>query len=142
VATTIYNRDILRLAASIPYLRRLDAPGATAERRSVLCGSYVAVDLTTDEGGRVIDCGLEVRACAFGQASAALLGASIIGRQAREIARARDDLASYLAGRSEDPGDWPGLDVFADARRLTARHGAILLPFEASAEAAARSDPS
>ena len=34
-------------------------------------------------------------------------------------------------------GDWPGLAVFAHARRFPARHASILLPFEAAAEAAA-----
>ena len=50
---------------------------------------------------------------------------------------ARDALAAWLAGTSDDPGAWPGLDSLAPARRLSARHGAILLPFQAVAEAAA-----
>ncbi len=66
------------------------------------------------------------------------MGAHAIGRTPAELAEARDALAAYLAGARDDPGDWPGLAVFAEARRFTARHGAILLPFEAAAEAAAR----
>lgn len=132
----LYSRDILRLAASIPHHERLDRPHASVEKRSAVCGSRVVVDLAVDEEGRVAALGQEVRACALGQASAALMGAHAIGRSAAELGAARDSLAAYLAGASPDPGDWPGLAVFAGARRFTARHAAILLPFEAAAAAA------
>ena len=136
--SALYTRDILRLAASIPHLGRLPAPQASVEKSSPICGSRVTIDLTSDAEGRVAAIGQEVRACALGQASAALLGAHAIGRSAAELAEARDALAAYLAGRREDPGVWPGLAVFANARRFSARHRSILLAFEAAAEAAAR----
>ena len=136
--TALYSRDILRLAASIPHLRRLMSPQASVEKSSAVCGSRVVVDVDLDGEGRVAALGQEVHACALGQASAALMGAHAIGRTVSEIADARDALAAFLAGRREDPGDWPGLSVFAEARRFSARHGAILLSFEAAAEAAAR----
>jgi NifU-like protein involved in Fe-S cluster formation len=132
----LYNRDILRLAASIPHARRLELAQATVEKSSPVCGSRVVVDLVLDEEGRVKMLGQEVRACALGQAAAALMGAHAIGRGAAELAEARDALAAYLAGTRDDPGGWPGLIVFADARRFTARHASILLAFEAAAEAA------
>jgi NifU-like protein involved in Fe-S cluster formation len=137
VTSALYTRDILRLAASIPHLGRLDRPGATAEKVSSVCGSRVVVDLAADEAGRVTALGQEVRACALGQASAALMGAHAIGRTAAELAQARDKLAAWLAGRSDDPGTWPGLAILAPARRYAARHASILLAFEAAAEAAA-----
>ena len=96
----------------------------------------MVVDVATDGEGRIAALGQEVRACALGQASAALMGAHAIGRTAAELAEARDALAAYLAGTRDDPGDWPGLAVFAEARRFTARHASILLAFEAAAEAA------
>lgn len=138
MAAPLYTRDILRLAANIPFQRRLERPQASVEKRSAACGSRIAVDLVTDSLGRVAELGQEVRACALGQASAALMGANVIGRTAQELASARDELAAFLAGRSEDPGDWPGLSLFAEARRFPARHGSILLAFEAAAEAAAK----
>jgi NifU-like protein involved in Fe-S cluster formation len=138
VTTTLYNRDILRLAASIPHHRRLDHPQATAERRSPVCGSRVAVDVVLDGEGRVVALGQEVKACALGQASAALMGGHAIGRTGAELAEAREALAGYLRGERDDPGPWPGLCLFAEARRFTARHPSILLAFEAVAEAAAR----
>jgi NifU-like protein involved in Fe-S cluster formation len=138
VPSALYNRDILRLAASIPHQRRLDAPQASVSKQSPVCGSRVTVDLVTDGDGRVAALGQEVRACALGQASAALMGAHAIGRTPEELAEARDGLAAFLAGRSDDPGAWPGLAIFDAARPFTARHPSILLAFEAAAEAAAR----
>lgn len=138
VTTVLYNRDVLRLAASIPYQRRLDHPQASVEKRSPACGSRVVVDVVLEGEGRIQSFGQEVKACALGQASASLMGAGAIGRTGAEIATARDQLAAYLAGARDDPGDWPGLAIFADARPFTARHAAILLPFQAAAEAATR----
>ena len=138
VTSALYNRDILRLAASIPHQQRLAAPQASVEKSSPVCGSRVTVDLVLDAEGRVAELGQEVRACALGQASASLMGAHAIGRTEAELVDARDALAAYLAGRRDDPGDWPGLAIFADARRFTARHPSLLLAFEAAAEAAAR----
>jgi NifU-like protein involved in Fe-S cluster formation len=138
VASTLYNRDILRLAASIPHYGRLAAAQASVEKRSPVCGSRVTVDVVLDDEGRVADLGQEVKACALGQASASLMGAHAIGRRADEIGRARDALAAFLAGRSDDPGSWPGLAIFREARGYEARHPSILLAFEAAAEAAAR----
>ncbi len=136
--SALYNRDILRLAASIPHQRRLDAPQASAERSSSVCGSRVAVDVVLDGEGRIAAFGQEVKACALGQASAALFGAHALGTTAPEIAAARDALAAYLKGECDDPGGWPDLSLLGVARPFAARHPSILLPFDAAAEAAAR----
>ncbi len=131
----LYNSQILRLATAIPHLRRLDDAQGTADRRSPLCGSRVAVDVRLDDDGRVAALGQMVSACALGQASAALMGAHAIGRSLSELEAARDALADFLAGERDDPGDWPGLDIFAAARPHHARHPSIRLAFEAVAEA-------
>ncbi|MGI4877906.1 MAG: iron-sulfur cluster assembly scaffold protein [Janthinobacterium lividum] len=136
MSETLYNTQILRLAASIPHALRLDGPQASVVRVSPICGSRVTVDLDLDDAGRVVRFGQEVRACALGQASAALLGTHIVGRTRAEIAVARDALAAYLKGDAEAPGAWPGLDLFAPARPHKARHGSILLAFQAAAQAA------
>jgi NifU-like protein involved in Fe-S cluster formation len=138
VPSAIYSREILRLASSIPHLGRLEHPQASSEKRSAVCGSRVAVDVALDREGRVAELAQEVKACALGQASAALMGTYALGRTGAELEEARDSLAAYLAGRRDEPGDWPGLDVFAEARRVPARHASILLAFDAAAEAAAR----
>ena len=132
----LYTTAILRLAASIPHDARLERPHASAEKRSPVCGSRIVVDVETDASGRIVALGQEVRACALGQASASLMGAHAVGRTAAELSAARDDFAAYLAGRRDDPGSWPGLDIFAAARPHAARHAAILLAFDAAAAAA------
>jgi NifU-like protein involved in Fe-S cluster formation len=133
---TLYTRDILRLATSIPHMGRLDRPQASAEKTSRICGSRITVDLTLNGEGQVAELGLEVRACALGQASASLMARHAYGRTGAELAAARDALRFYLEGLRDDPGDWPGLSVFDEARRHAARHAAILLPFDAATTAA------
>lgn len=132
----LYNTAILRLAAT-PVAPRLAMPQSSVVRVSPICGSRVTADVDLDAGGRVAAFGQEVRACALGQAAAALLGAHVVGRSADEIGGARAELAAYLKGDAETPGDWPGLEVFAPARPHRARHASILLAFDAAAAAAA-----
>ena len=134
----LYNTRILRLAASIPHAGRLAGPQASVVKVSPVCGSKVTAELDLDAGGRVSRFAQEVRACALGQAAAALLGANVLGRTPSELAAARDGLAAWLRGAADAPGDWPGLEIFAPARPHKARHGSIRLAFEAAAEAAAR----
>lgn len=132
----LYNAEILRLTTAIPHDQRLTDPMASVEKRSPICGSRVTVDIDLDEDGRVSQVGMLVRACALGQASAALLSAHIVGRSVSELAEARDALTGWLAAGQGDAPDWPGLEVFSPALTYTARHPSIRLAFEAAAEAA------
>ncbi|MFS0736084.1 iron-sulfur cluster assembly scaffold protein [Sphingomonas sp. 1P06PA] len=138
MSAPLYNQAILRLATAIPHQDRLPAPDATIEKRSPICGSRVTVDVALGADGRLAELGLLVRACALGQASAALMGDHAIGRDPAELAAARDALTAFLAGERDDPGDWPGLDILEPARPHRARHASIRLAFEAVAEAAAQ----
>ncbi|MEQ9661494.1 MAG: iron-sulfur cluster assembly scaffold protein [Parasphingopyxis sp.] len=137
MSAALYNADILRLATAIPHLGRLSDPAGTAERRSPICGSRVIVDVTLADDRRVADLGLEVRACALGQASSALMARHAIGCDFAELESARDALTAFLAGDRDDPGKWPGLEIFAAAVPHKARHASIRLAFEAAAEAVA-----
>ncbi len=137
MTTPLYSLDVLRLAASTANLHRLENPQASVEKRSPTCGSRVRVDVIVDGDGKVEAVGAELHACALGQASTALMAGHAQGRTAAEIAGARDSLRAFLKGEADGPGDWPGLDVFAAARKHSGRHAAILLAFEAAAEAAA-----
>jgi NifU-like protein involved in Fe-S cluster formation len=138
MATPLYTLDILRLAASTARWTRLPAPDASSEKRSPICGSRITVDVALDAEGRVSELGQEVRACALGQASAALMGEHAIGKSAAELGAACDALRHWLAGQTDTPGDWPGLALFAPAIPHSARHPAILLAFDAVADAAAK----
>jgi NifU-like protein involved in Fe-S cluster formation len=138
MTAALYNTQILKLATSIPHHARLPNPHGSSERRSPICGSRVTVDVVVDSAGRVVELGQEVRACALGQASASLMGRHAIGRNLAELEEARDALTAFLAGTRDDPGTWPGLEIFGPARAHSARHASIRLAFEAVAEAAAR----
>jgi NifU-like protein involved in Fe-S cluster formation len=126
-----YTREILRLAASIPYIVGFEELEEASERRSSTCGSRVRVTVELDWAGRVKRLRQAVEACAYGQASAALMGGHAMGRSADEVAVALAELEAWLAGKNDMPSAWPGLEALAPARSRKGRHGAVLLPFRA-----------
>lgn len=127
----LYTTDILRLAASIPEPAQLERVDASAEERSATCGSRIRLEVQIDPNRRVAALTQHVEACAFGQASAALLSAHAQGRGYEEVSLAVIELSAWLAGHRPDPGDWPGLTALEPARSRAGRHDAILLPFKA-----------
>lgn len=132
----LYSARILKLAANMPHAGRLAAPQASAEKTAKLCGSRVRVELSLD-GDRVSDFAQEVNACALGQASAAILGAHVIGASVEEIEAARDELRAVLKQGAPTPaGRFAELAALAPVRDYPARHASTLLAFEAAAEAA------
>jgi len=131
MSAPLYNRDILALAvAAAEHLPNPDAR-YHASARAPLCGSRIILDLDADPDGRVTGVGMHVEACALGQAAATLLARHAPGRGLDEIRDARDAIAGWFGGAGEAP-DWPGFDLLAPARDYPARHGAILLPFDAA----------
>lgn len=134
----LYSARILRLAANMPRAGRLPAPDATSEKVSKLCGSRVVVDVVVD-GDRVVDFAQDVKACALGQASAAVLGAAIMGASLSEIELARDAFRDMLkAGGSPPEGRFSDLSMLAPVKDYPARHTSTLLAFEATADAVRR----
>ena len=136
----LYSGRILELAADIPHVGRLDAPEATVKKRSPLCGSTVTVDLAT-ENGRITDYAQDVKACALGQAAAAVVGAQIVGRTRAEVETARDELRAMLKENGPVPAaPFDGLEVLLPARDFRNRHASILLTLDAAAEAFAQAE--
>ncbi len=130
----LYSSGILRLAAEIPHIGRLARAGGSARRVSRLCGSAVEVDVCLEKD-RITDIGLEVKACALGQASASVLGTNAIGASIDEIRGARDALAAMLKGGPAPQGRFAALSELEAARDYPARHASIRLAFEAATEA-------
>lgn len=131
----LYSTRILALAADIPHLGRLAAPQATARRRSPLCGSTVTADVVVKEG-RIAEFAQDVKACALGQASAAVLGSVVIGRSLTELQAARDALRAMLKEGGPVPdAPFQGYEVLLPARDYKNRHASILLALEAVCEA-------
>jgi NifU-like protein involved in Fe-S cluster formation len=131
----LYSARILRLVANIPRAGRLAAPGGSSEKVSKLCGSKVVVDVAVTDG-RVSDFAQDVKACALGQASAAVLGANIIGADLNEIEVARDALYAMLKTDGPPPeGRFSELSVLEPVKDYPARHASTLLAFEAALDA-------
>lgn len=131
----LYSTRILALAAAIPHLGRLEVPDGSARRRSPLCGSVVTVDVRVRDG-QVSEFAQDVKACALGQASAAILGAAVIGRSLPELQAARDALHAMLRdGGPVPPAPFDGYEVLLPARNYKNRHASILLALEAVCEA-------
>jgi NifU-like protein involved in Fe-S cluster formation len=124
----LYTTEILRLAASLEEPRTLEREDGRAELRSPTCGSRVATVVQIDDHGRIEAPSQQVQACAFGQASSALVARTAPGCCRREVETALRELAEWLDGAGDEPG-WPGIAALAPARSRKSRHAAILLPF-------------
>lgn len=131
----LYSQRILALAADIPHLGALEEPTGTAKKRSPLCGSTVKVDMVVTDG-KVFDYAQDVKACALGQASAAVVGAAIVGTTRDQIATAREQLKAMLKDGGPAPfAPFDGLEVLMPARDYKNRHASILLTLDAALEA-------
>ncbi|MEL7164258.1 MAG: iron-sulfur cluster assembly scaffold protein [Pseudomonadota bacterium] len=131
----LYSERILALATQIPHTARLDAPSATVKKRAPLCGSTVTVDVTVTDG-RISEYGQDVKACALGQAAAAVTGNAVIGCTLDDVVRARDELRGMLMdGGAVPAAPFDGFEVLTPAASYLNRHASILLSIEATAEA-------
>jgi NifU-like protein involved in Fe-S cluster formation len=134
--TVLYTPEVLGLAIDLArYPLAGDLP-LRGEARSKSCGSTIALGLATGPDGMVDRIGIRSQACAIGQASAAIFASGAAGSDAARIECARDAIAAWLSGDGELP-DWPGLATIAAARDYPARHGAVLLPWNAACQALA-----
>ena len=131
----LYSARILALAADIPHLGRLEAPDATVKKRSPLCGSTVTVDVVVKDSVLTM-LGQDVKACALGQAAAAVTGAAAQGATLEQIETGRDQLRAMLKGQGPVPAaPFEGFEVLEPAVAYKNRHASILLSIEALAEA-------
>ena len=132
----IYSSKILALAANMPRSGRLASFHGAAEKTAKLCGSVIGVEVLLDEDDRVADFAQDVRACALGQASAAVLGANVIGADLTDILFARNALRAMLKEGGPVPvGRFAELAVLSPVKDYPARHASTLLAFEAAVEA-------
>jgi NifU-like protein involved in Fe-S cluster formation len=125
----LYTREILRLAASLPEPVELDRVDKTATQRSPTCGSRVTSEVRIGDDGRIEALSQDVEACAFGQASAAVVARQAVGRNRDEVQIALEQLSQWISGNRDEAPGWAGLAALAPARSRPGRHGAILLPF-------------
>jgi NifU-like protein involved in Fe-S cluster formation len=131
----LYHPRVLELAAEISHIGRLSAPMGSSTKVSRVCGSVVTVDLDL-EGDRIARLGMEVEACALGQAAAAILAKHGIGATAEEVRAARDALRAMLKEGGPPPtGRFWELRHLEGVRDYPPRHTSTMLAFDAAVEA-------
>jgi NifU-like protein involved in Fe-S cluster formation len=139
-AQRLYTPELLALAVELSEYPPLDTAPAHGEARSPTCGSTLAIDLALDADGRISRLGMRVRACAVGQAAAAIFARHARGRDLAELRGALARLEAWLDDEGPAP-DWPDLALVEPARAYPARHGAMLLPWKAACAALSTAAP-
>ncbi len=135
----LYNPQLLGLATQLARYPLSDALPLRAEMRSKTCGSTLGIGLRVDPDGAVSEIGLQVTACAVGQAASAIVATDLKGRTRKDLARALDQIESWLDGSAMVP-DWTGFEALIPAREHPGRYGAILLPWQAALRALSLGD--
>jgi NifU-like protein involved in Fe-S cluster formation len=135
----LYHPRILELAADMPNTARLAPPhdGAYGDATKVsrVCGSVVEVELTLKDG-LISAIGVHPKACALGQAAAAILAMEAVGASPREVIEARDGLRAMLKEGAAPPnGRFWELRHLEGVRHYPPRHTSTMLAFDAAAEA-------
>lgn len=137
-ATRLYTPQMLAAAVELAEYPRLENAPLHGEARAPVCGSNLTMDLALDDDGAIARIGLQVSACAVGQASAALFARHAVGCKRADISRAHQQLLAWLADADHARPDWPGLELIEPARDYPARHGASVLAWKAADETLSR----
>jgi NifU-like protein involved in Fe-S cluster formation len=122
-----YTLAILRLAASLPIDTDLPDATGSGEARSATCGSTLRTSVRLADD-RIAALSQKVTACAYGQASAALVQQWAVGRTGVEVVAMKRRLARWLSGAGDVP---PDFEPLSPVQGRSGRHGAVLLPFDA-----------
>ncbi len=130
-AEKLYTPEMLAAAVELASVPPIESAGHHGSARSPTCGSTLDIDLVLDEGGAIAGVGMKVRACAVGQAAAAVFARHAAGRGADDMRRTLDSFTAWLENGGDAP-DWPDIDLIAPARDFRGRHGAMLLPWKAA----------
>ena len=131
----VYNAKILGFAGNIGRIGRLAEPDATSRQHSKLCGSTVVVDLKMD-GDTITDFAHDVKACALGQASSAIMAEHVVGATADELRGVRAVMLKMLKQNGPPPeGRFADLKYLEPVRDYRARHASTMLTFDAVVDA-------
>jgi NifU-like protein involved in Fe-S cluster formation len=133
--SALYSREILRHTATISRIGRLEQPDASASAVSRMCGSKITVDLKLD-GDQIVDFAQDVEACALGQCAASIVAKTIVGTSIDELREVRQTMYAMLKENGPVPdGKWADLKTLESVRDYPARHGSVMLVFNAIDEA-------
>lgn len=133
VIKKIYSDKIIRYASAIPLQKRLAKPDATARKRSEFCGSHIEVDIVV-KGGKIIEFGQDVDACALGSAAASIVAEYIIGATFDEILQTQIEAWNMLKNAGAPPtGRFAELEVLQSIAEHPNRHASTMLVLDALA---------
>ncbi|WP_128892611.1 iron-sulfur cluster assembly scaffold protein [Erythrobacter sp. HKB08] len=130
-ADKLYTPTILALAvelANYPNASDLELKG---EARSKSCGSTVDVGIGPGPDRKISEIGISVKACAIGQAAAAIFAAAAKGKSLDELKDEQRQLEGWLRSGGATPRI-KRIELLEHAREYPARHDAILLPWKAA----------
>lgn len=137
----LYTPELLAAAMDLAGFPPLEEATWHGSARSSACGSTLDIDLDIDEHDAISRLGMRVRACAVGQASAALFARHAVGLSAEKLNVFHNMLDDWLRHGGTLP-QWPGLELIEPAQAYPARHGAMLLPWKAALAALSTSPAS
>lgn len=133
-AGKLYTPALLSLATQLAEFPLSDDLTARAEARSRTCGSTIDLGVGLDAHSRISKIGMQVTACAVGQASAAVLALHVTGVESHQAGAMEQAVHNWLSGEGPMP-NWPGFDALAPAMPHAGRHGALMLPWKALSQA-------
>ena len=131
----LYTNNILELASTIPITTRLEHPDISVTKRTAICGSSITLDLNIEKA-KIREVGLDIKACALGQASACIFVTHAIGTDVDTILELRENLKTFLKmGKFLIKEPFTRYRYFEPAQKVPYRHDSVLLVLDASIEA-------
>jgi len=133
VLNSIYNEKILHYAGNISRIGKLEDYDGEAKLTSRICGSSISVQLKiTDD--KVVDYAHEIKSCALGQESAAIMAEIIIGKNTDELLSLRDQMHLFLKENGPSPdSDFKAFHCLEPVREYKNRISSTLMPMDAVA---------
>ena len=131
----LYTNNILELASTIPVTTRLKHPDVSVTKRTAICGSSITLDLNIADS-KISEVGLDIKACALGQASACIFLTDAVGTDFDTILELRRNLKTFLeTGTFLIKSPFARYKYFKPAQKVPYRHDSVLLILDASIEA-------
>ncbi|MEY2942422.1 MAG: hypothetical protein RLY97_436 [Pseudomonadota bacterium] len=127
----LYSPEVLALASELSAYPLNDRAALRAEVRSPSCGSSLILGLGLNSEMEIAHIGVAARACAIGQASAAIFALAGLDKNLQDVEQAEAAIIQWLLGDGEMP-KWPRFELISAAHAYPARHGAIILPWRAA----------
>ena len=131
ILTDLYQEKLLDYSNSLKRYKRLSHPTGTGTAVSRSCGSRVTVDLILVDN-LITEIGLDVKACALGSASSAIVAENVMGKTIEEIKLLGQVILKMLKRDGPVPvGVWSSFELLEPAKSLENRHQSICLIFDA-----------